>query len=367
VLSKVVAAPGAHNDKPRPAAAAALAACLAVAPEPRDVDDAVLAQLLQTIRERNDGELNAETHFAYGRIARQLRPERRDEARRRLADADSARDDTTAMLARHAALVLASPSVVPPPSELRPLLHEGLTSLDYDHDYTVRNIRVALRVAEVLPELVDADDLVWLTRFGEADIRTEAHALLERLGKDAKPAPVFDRAAAQTLDDGELVRRIGEPHVVGRAALIVEAARRRLASARRAVADACHDVISRARQGGANLLDPDTRVLEAAMPLLREAPLDDATIALFDRMLRHSNFHVKWELLQAPPADERLIGGMFHVLGEKWGWQETTAKQWLAQFQGGAAYEYERARAGAAPRDDEAGDDEPEHEDQDIN
>jgi hypothetical protein len=368
-LSKVVAAPGPHNDKPRPAAAAALAACLAAAPEPRDVDDAVLLQLIETIRDRNDGELNAETHFAYGRIARLLRADRRDEARRLLADSDSARDDTTAMLARHAALALASPPApaAAPPSELRPLLHEGLTSLDYDHDYTVRNIRIALRVAEVLPELVDADDLVWLTRFGEADIRSDAHALLARLGKAMPAAAVFDRTAAQALDDGELVSAIGEPHVVGRAALIAEAGRRRLVAAQRAIVDACHDVMSRARQGGENLLDPDTRVLEAAVRQLREAPLDDATIALFDRMLRHSNFHVKWELLQAAPTDERLIGGMFHVLGERWGWQETTAKQWLAQFQGSAAYERERARAGTPAPDDDETEESTEHEDQDMN
>ena len=103
-------------------------------------------------------------------------------------------------------------------------------------------------------------------------------------------------------------------------------------------------MISRARQGGANLLDPDTRILEAAVPVLRAGSSTTDVIALFDRMLRHSNYHVKWELLQAPPRDERLIGGMFHVLGERWGWQEKTAKEWLAHFQGTA-----RVRGGAPP------------------
>ena len=75
------------------------------------------------------------------------------------------------------------------------------------------------------------------------------------------------------------------------------------------------------------------------MTVLRAEPLDDDVIALFDRMLRHSNYHVKWELLLEPPRDERLIGGMFHVLGEKWGWQEKAAKKWLARFRGTPAYE----------------------------
>jgi hypothetical protein len=200
--------------------------------------------------------------------------------------------------------------------------------------------------------LVDPADLVWLTRFAEPDIRARAHALLGKLGQPLAPAPAFDARAARALDDFELVHLIGEPHVVGRAALIAEAGRRGLDSAHRAIIDACHDVISRARQGGANLLDPDTRILETAVPVLREGEVDADVIALFDRMLRHSNFHVKWELLQAPPADPRLIGGMFHVLGERWGWQEKTAKEWLAHYQGTAAYEAERRRVGSPDPDE---------------
>lgn len=371
VLARVVAAPGTHNDEPRPAAANALASCLAATPEPRHVDEAVLAELLTTIRERNDGELNAEAQLAYGRIVHQLPPDRRAEARRRLAESDTARDDAIAMLARHAALVLASPTspVDPPPRDLQPLLHESLTSVDYDHDYTVRNLRVALRVGEIVPDLVDPDDLVWLTRFAEPDVRQRAHALLVRRGKPLPPAAVFDAREAQALDDDALVAAIGEAHLVGRAALVAEAGRRDLGRARRAIIDACHDVISRARQGGENLLDPDTRVLEAAVPILRERPLDEDVIVLFDRMLRHSNYHVKWELLQEPPRDERLLAGMFHVLGEKWGWQEKTARQWLAEFQGSASYEAERKRSAAGDGDAGAGtasggDD---HDDEDIN
>lgn len=358
-LVRVVTAAGSHNDRPRPVAAEALASCLAAAPEPRHVDDGVLAGLLTTIGERNDGWLNAESQLAYGRLAQQLPPDRRALARQRLADAETARDDAIAMLARQAALVLASPATPsePPPRGLGALLHDSLTSLAYDHEDTVHNLRIALRVAAVVPELVDPDDLVWLTRFTEPEIRDAAHVLLVQLGAPLARAAVFDPLSARELDDDALVRAIGEPHVVGRAALIGEAGRRGLAGARRAIVDACHDVISRARQGGENLLDPDVRVLEAAVPLLREPPLDDDAVALFDRMLRHSNYHVKWELLQAPPRDERLVGGMFHVLGEKWGWQEKTARAWLAVFEGTPAYEFERKLARHGTDDVTAGDD----------
>ena len=59
----------------------------------------------------------------------------------------------------------------------------------------MRNLRVALRVAEAVPELVDPADLVWLTRFAEPDVATRAHALLAKLGKPLPPAPVFDARA----------------------------------------------------------------------------------------------------------------------------------------------------------------------------
>ncbi len=345
-LAKVVTAAGDHNDEARPAAAEALAACLAAAPEPRDVDDSVLAALLAPIESRNDGEANAELHFAYGRLASVLTPARREHARKALADAATRRSDATPTLARKASLLVAagaSPDAAAQ-AELRPLVHAALTTLDYAHEYTVRNIRTALRIGEALPELVDPDDLVWLTRFAEADIRTRSHAMLARANHPLAPAPVFDRTTARALADSALVALIEDPHVVGRAALIAEAGRRKLVAARSAIITATDAAIIRARAGSANLLDPDSAILSAAVAALRTTELHIDTIGLFDRMLRHANHHVKWELLQDPPKDERLIGGMFHVLAEKWGWQEKTAKSWLAGFQGTAAYEAERRR-----------------------
>lgn len=306
-LAQVVAAPGTHHDEPRPIAAHALASCLAATPPPRQLDEAVLAQLLTTIRDRNDGELNAESQLAYGRLVHQLPPERRADARQRLADSDSARDDAIALLARQAALVLASPTTPaePPPRDLAMLLHDSLTSLAYDHEYTVRNLRIALRVAEIVPEVVDPADLVWLTRFSEPELRAGAHALLAHLGAPLSPAPVYDRLAVRSLGDDALVHAIGELHVVGRSTLVAEAARRDLARARPAIVDACHDVISRARQAGEDLLDPDTQLLEAAVPYLR-VHLDEDVLALFERMLRHPNHHVKRELVQDVPRHARL-------------------------------------------------------------
>jgi hypothetical protein len=115
-------------------------------------------------------------------------------------------------------------------------------------------------------------------------------------------------------------------------------------------------VIDRVRGGGHDLLDPETRTLEAAVAALREGALDAETAALFDRMLRHASHQVKWELLQAPPLDERLIGGMLHVLGERWGWQEAVARAWLAGYAGTAAYQAACRRAPAPGGDDGDGD-----------
>src|SRR6185436_12597690 len=230
-LAKLVAARGPHNDRPRPAAAAALAVCLASAPEPHDVEDAVMRAMLETIRERNDGELYAELHVAYGQLARQLPPHRRDDARRRLAETEPARDDRTAQLARHAALALASgsgPLDAGAAASLRPLLHAALTGLGHDHAHTVRDLRIALHVAELLPELVAPADLIWLTRFAEPEVRARAHALLERLHHGMPPARCFDARDVRDLPEGELVEQVGDPHVVGRAALVAEIVRRDL-------------------------------------------------------------------------------------------------------------------------------------------
>ncbi|MDB4958398.1 MAG: hypothetical protein JWO36_5967 [Myxococcales bacterium] len=337
VLSNLVLAPGAHNDGPRPAAANALARCLATVPEPRAIDDAILRALLGMLQHRKDADLDAETQLAYGRIAQQLAPEHRARATRMLADCDVRRDDTTAVLTRHAALVLGG--VKPEdPRELQALIHRALTSIHHDYHFSIRDLRIALLCAEILPDLVEPSDLTWLTRLAEAEIRDRAHALLQELGHPMPRAPVVSPLTVHELVDEELVRLIGERHVVGRAALIAEAGRRKLGGARHATIEACHDVISSIRQSTANPLEPDAQILEEGVKVLRKGPLDASLIGLFDRMLRSANVHVKWELLQDPPTDERLISSMMCVLAERWGWQGKAAEQWLAGFRGTAAY-----------------------------
>jgi hypothetical protein len=71
--------------------------------------------------------------------------------------------------------------------------------------------------------------------------------------------------------------------------------------------------------------------------------------------------------LHEPPLDERLIGGMFHVLGERWGWQEETARTWLAKFRGTARYELERRRVPTPLVELPDGPDETNDDDQDMN
>lgn len=339
----------------RTAAADALVACLST--DPFEQAPAVVDALLEDAADDAPTVL-----FAIGQLARGLPSIEQARVHERLAALELGGDEPIVLLAREAALVMLGNA---PSHELGILVHECLTSLDYDHEVTVRKLRFALRVADVLPIIVEAADLAWLTTFNETDLRAAAHALLDKLGQPLVEAPTFDRYVVRALGDDDVIELIGESRVIGRAALIAEAARRRLARALPAVVDACHDVISRARHGAQNLLDFDARVLEAAVPFLRKH-LDDHVIALFDRMLRHPNYHVKWELLHEPPLDERLIAGMFHVLGEKWGWQETTAKEWLANFQGTPCYDRER-RLVPTPHEENADEDETNDDDQDMN
>ncbi len=287
------------------------------------------------------------------RSPRSSTPARRAVAARALADL------AESPLAAEAARAL----VGEPAAALAALLHAELTSVAADHDETVQRLRAALEIAAAFLAHVRAEDLIWISRFAEPELRASAHVMLDRLGAPLELAHVYDAAAARDLDDAELVDELAEPHVVGRAALIDEAGDRQLTSARRAIVGACSEVIARARPGTARLLHHDARVLEAGVAVLRGAVTrgqhdreEDDAIALFDRMLRNSNIHVKWELLQQPPVDARLIGGMFHVLGEHWGWQELAAKRWLARFAGTQAYEaaYEAERHRVHANDEDA-------------
>jgi hypothetical protein len=302
----------------------------------------------------------AELHVAYGKLASQLGPSRRADANRRLEAVPPGTG--IALLARDAALLQTGGTLAR--DELRERLRDGLTALDHDHDATVRKLRLALAIADTAPDLVEPADLGWLTRFAEADIRDAAHALIARRGRSMPQAPIFDRTVARALSDAELVERLAEPHVVGRAALVAEGGRRELATARGVIVRAAHDAIGHAGPAG-NLLDPDALLLDAAVQALVHAPPDEAIIALFDRMLRHSNPHVKWALLERAPSHHQLIEGMFVVFAQGWGWQAKVARTWLEGFRDTEEFEQARITAGVLPLEDEDDEDEDDDDDDD--
>jgi len=104
------------------------------------------------------------------------------------------------------------------------------------------------------------------------------------------------------------------------------------------------EVAGRANHDGRSLPDPDDRLLKACVTTLLGGDFDADVIALFDTLLRHPNYHVPWDLLKNPPADERLIPGMFSVVDRTWAWQAETAGTWLEQFAGTPAYEAARTQ-----------------------
>jgi hypothetical protein len=290
------------------------------------------------IRNRTEG-LAARAHLAYGRIARQLPPERRTVASQRLEQTSSREDTPVATLARQAALAMTRGTALEAGAavQLRGLVHDGLLGLLSTPGFTERDLGVVLGVAESLPDVVDSKDVLWLTRLSDPELRIRAHALLAKLGKTLPLAPVVDARTAARLADAELVAQLGEPHLVGHAALIAEAGRRGLVEARPAIVRCVHGVLDRARPGEAELLPADEAILEAAVPVLCRGERDGATIAVLDRMLRHANPAIKHELLTEPPVDERLLAGMFHVLTERGPYGEQV-QDWLAQFADSPAF-----------------------------
>ncbi|HEY0255107.1 MAG TPA: hypothetical protein VGC41_26450, partial [Kofleriaceae bacterium] len=282
-LIDVAAAAGTFVAKP--AAALALAACLA---KERPLDDADLHDALGAIIDAGEGALDPATTFAVGKIARLLPPHRRAEIRRRLQELEAPAPEPEALLARAVALQLSSPAVPPPPAPIE--------ARDYLERALLEGSSLALEIAGAVPELAEALSILPLTRVIDPAVRTAAHAVLAKLGHPAPAATVFDATAAHRLDDEGLVRRLDGIHVIGRDALVAELGRRKLPSARSAILAACHSVL------GPVIHDHERRLLEAALPILARTP--DAEVgAVVDRMAQHGNTAIqklakKWHHLR---------------------------------------------------------------------
>lgn len=327
-LTSLVTPKQRYYDKVRSVAASALAACRAASAEPAEIDDDVLDQLLHTIASDIDADDIVDAHVAYGQIARGLDPQRRVLALAKLTATPSNRDDLLPRLARAVAIHFASTGS-DPGSDIASLLNEALTTRDWNHDYTVKRLTQALRIAADFPDLVEASSLTWLTRFDEAELRGAAHDLLAAIGTPLDPAPVFDDVRARALSDTDLVAAISDPHLVGRAALIIEASHRGLTDAWPAIISAVNDVA--ARTDHRSPLNQDRAVVDAAVAAMAAGPLTEEVITCLDALLRHPHRDMKWDLMRCAPHDPRLIDGMRYVAAEKWGWQESAALDWLAQ------------------------------------
>jgi hypothetical protein len=74
--------------------------------------------------------------------------------------------------------------------------------------------------------------------------------------------------------------------------------------------------------------DEDRLLTEGVWALLR-LPLQPSTVALCNELLKHHNRDVKDPVLRDPPDDSGVEAGMRQVVAENYGWQASTAKEWL--------------------------------------
>jgi hypothetical protein len=324
---------------------------------------AVVDALLFHVGKINDGEEAADAYRALAQFARGADAERRARLGVRVHEqqpyADSKLETKAGRAVALAAFGVGSAADV----------DDALTALAvtkaWKPEYTLRQHRLARAIADETPGLtLSAPALAALAGSDDDDVAAWAQAALER--KEPACARGADRAARRRLTwvdvqdaAGPALRAwianetlLGRQHVAralvpappaperdsddddddnddnddndGSANVVVSvddeaAVRAALEAAAAAVAARTTTEMSH---------DDDRLLTECVRALFRLAPAP-STIAQCNTLLLHNNRDVKDPVLRAPPADVALAPGMRQVLAENWGWQESTAREWL--------------------------------------
>lgn len=194
-------------------------------------------------------------------------------------------------------------------------LETVFTKHGWRQEYTIEQRQFGMLVQQVLglsppPEILEA----------ATGLDPDLDLALAELGGFQPPRWLtwFD---VETMDFEKLREVLVDPSVRGRSY-----AARRL----------CGDEASRAALEAAVQTVLERRFDDDAQYLLQEAvtslvalPEAESTVALCDLLLRHQSRELKDQVLRESPPWKGLKTGMEFVRKEKWGWQESAAREWL--------------------------------------
>jgi hypothetical protein len=204
----------------------------------------------------------------------------------------------------------------------------ALTEPGWKPEYTVRRRRWAIEMFELMP-VVDKSLIAAALALRDEVLTSEALAVL---GDGAMPPRTLTWFEALRMTDRELAEVLGDATVGSRHHAARALGQREPDHARGPLERALLGVVERApAEAGRDLVPDDDRIAREAVRALRTLPNAASTLAVFERMLRHANRDVKDPVLRDPPDDPSLVEAMRHVAEEKWGWQESTAREWLAK------------------------------------
>jgi|GEM_PF-2129647 len=305
-----------------PAAALALARL-----DPSLADETLLARTLERTTEVNNHEDTARALLAYALMARSQSEERYPALLEALDGCESmASNYPNVKLARaYARFVLAGAGERGPVVDA---LRATVTYAGYEPLSKQRFVLEFLRdcpefvadVSDVLPTMLATDDAVF---------RDDVVALLRTLGVEYDaPEASLHWLSVEDMSVDAALEALANDDLDGRHWLALRLAEEDTDAVRTALEAAMSRIIDRAPENpGTDLPRRDDRLLKEITLAFRAQ--GHVPVSLYDRALRHPNRDVKDPVLRNPPAEPKLADAMRMVAAEKYGWQESTAREWL--------------------------------------
>ncbi|MBV1859828.1 MAG: hypothetical protein KUG77_15560 [Nannocystaceae bacterium] len=297
--------------------------------DPGRVDDTIFAQTLQRTVEVNDHAETSRGLLAYALFAQHQPKDRHAALLSQLEACESmASHYPDVKLARaYAAYTLTGRADRTPVVEaLRATLaHAGYEPIS-SHRFVLEFLRdcptFGRDIVDALPSLLTANDAVF---------RDDVCALLKSLGAETT-APTADLhwLSVEGISIDEALACLADDSRQGRHWLVLRLANEHTEGVRSALENAMSRVLDRApEKPAADLPGLDGRLLKEVS--LAFQAQDHVPLALYDRALRHPNREVKGPVLLNPPPEPKLADAMRVVAAEKYGWQESTAREWLEE------------------------------------